>query len=118
MIYNNINKVILENRELKWLNDLMEVCFEDYESDENMRKLIDDLDAKEDETICVCSFEFENGATIFVNISSGDSNYYDNIVLYDEKGNELYILDCDYNLNSFEFTYNNDTYIIEMESDE
>lgn len=110
MIYNNINKVVLENREFKWLNDLMKVCFEDYESDENMRKLIDDLDAKQDETICVCSFEFENGATIFVNVSSGSSNYYDNCWLLTADG-QTWDFDCGYEIDEdMQFEYNGDLY--------
>ena len=108
--YNNLNRVVLEKRELKWLNDLMKVCFDDYESDENMRKLIDDLDAKQDETIVVGSFEFSNGNTIYVNVSSGSSNYYDNAWLLTADG-QTWDFDCGFGIDEdMQFEYNGDLY--------
>lgn len=111
MIYNNINKVVLEKRELKWLNDLMKVNFEDYETDDNMRKLIDDLDAKQDDTIFIGTFEFENGNKIFVNVSSGSSNYYDNCWLLSADETEDWTFDCGYEIDEdMQFEYNGDLY--------
>ena len=110
LVYNNLNRVVLEKRELKWLNDLMKVCFEDYESDENMRKLIDDLDAKQDDMIVVGSFEFSNGNTIYVSVSSGSSNYYDSCWLLTADG-QTWDFDCGYEIDEdMQFEYNGDLY--------
>ena len=100
--------------ELKHYNELLQLDLDEdlpfYDKDD-----IERLGAKRNDYIGIATITFKNGNFIAIDIASGDSNYYDSIVLYDEKGNELYVLDCDYKLDSFEFTYDNDTYIIEME---
>lgn len=109
-------KFKINGDKLKYYNELLQLDLEESLPYYNKQD-IERLGAIKDDYIGIATIEFENNNYITIDLASGDSNYYDNIVLYDEKGNELYVLDCDYNLNSFEFTYNNDKYIIEMEID-
>lgn len=107
-------KFRISKNKLNNYNDLLSLDLEDYLPYYNEYE-IERLGARKNDYIEIATITFKNGNFIAIDIASGDSNYYDSIVLYDEKGNELYVLDCDYKLDSFEFTYNNDTYIVELE---
>ena len=110
-------KFRISKNKLNNYNDLLSLDLEDclpYYNEYEIKR----LGARQNDYIGIAIIEFENNNYITIDLVSGDSNYYDNIVLYDEKGNELYVLDCDFKLDGFEFTYDNDTYIIELEIDE
>lgn len=113
MEYKKKFKISLE--ELNYYNELLQLDLEESGVYYNKHD-IERLGAKTDDYIPIATITFENGYFLAIDIASGSSNYYDNITLFDDKGNELYVLDCDYKLYDFEFTYNNDKYIIEIET--
>ena len=73
------------------------------------------LGAKKDDYIGVTVAEFPDGNYITIDLTSGDSNYYDNIILYDKDGQELVVEDCNYELSDFYVMYGGDIYIVELE---
>jgi hypothetical protein len=60
------------------INKLMDVEFEEYEINSEMHKLIDELDARQDTMPYGFCFEFDDDSKIYIDICSGNSNYYDN----------------------------------------
>ena len=74
------------------------------------------LNAKTDDYIGIARVDFENGNYLLIDIASGSSNYYDNIVLYDKNDSELYVFDCEYKIDSFDFEYENNMYSLEIET--
>ena len=110
-----VEKFRISVEELKHYNELLQLDLEEdlpfYNKDD-----IERLGAKKDDYIGIGVIEFENGNYLTIDIASGTSNYYDNIVLYSECGEELYVLDCDYKIDSFEFDFEDSTYVIEIET--
>lgn len=110
-----VEKFKISVEELKHYNELLQLDLEEdlpfYNKDD-----IERLGARKNDYIGIATITFKNGNFIGIDVASGDSNYYDNIVLYDKYETELYVLDCDYKIDSFEFTYDNDTYVIEIET--
>ena len=92
-------------KQLDYYNELLLVDLEDEEK-------ANDIGASKDDYIGIACVEFTNGNYVTIDLASGSSNYYDNVVLWDKNGNELYCVDCDYSLSSFEFEYENDIYHI------
>lgn len=87
---------------------LAEIDFDD--DSEEMEELIDELGATEDVWECGWEFKFEDGAKIFIDIRSGSSNYYDDMVW--QKDDDEQLLDCNYELNEeIEFEIDDNTYI-------
>lgn len=95
----------LTKKQLDYYNELLLVDLEDEEK-------ANDIGASKDDYIGIACVEFGNGNYLTIDLASGGSNYYDNIVLWDKNGNELMCLDCDYSLGNFEFEYENDKYCV------
>ena len=112
MTYKGSYKLSKENH--KRYNGLLQLDLEEYLPYYNCGD-IEKLDAKTDDYIGIADVSFDNGYYVTIDIASGTSNYYDSIVLYDNLDRELYVFDCDYTIGSFEFVYNNDKYIVEVE---
>lgn len=94
------------------INKLMDVEFEEYEWNPKMQKLIDELDARRDTTPYSFYFEFDDGSKIYIDISSGSSNYYDNCQWVSEDCNDDYVFDCSYEIcEENEFIHNDVSYI-------
>jgi hypothetical protein len=94
------------------INRLMDVMFEEYEWDSKMHDLIDELDARQDTTPYSFYFEFDDGSKIYIDISSGSSNYYDNCVWVSSDCNKDYVFDCSYEISEEnEFIHNDVSYI-------
>ena len=55
-------EIEIKKHDFDRINKLMEVMFEDYETDPNMHKLIDELDARKDTTPYSYYFDFEDGS--------------------------------------------------------
>lgn len=106
-------KFEISEEKLKYYNDLLLLDLEE-NSPYYIEEDIERLDARIDDYIGIASIKFENGNVLTIDIASGSSNYFDNIVLYDKNGEELLVLDCDYNIDNFEFEYDGDKYIVEM----
>ena len=58
---------------------------------------------------------FDNGKYITIDLASGSSNYYDNIVLWGEDDRELFTLDCTFEIEDFEFEFENEIYKVKFE---
>lgn len=95
----------LTKKQLDYYNELLLVDLEDEEK-------ANDIGASKDDYIGIGCIEFGNGNYLTIDLASGGSNYYDNVVLWNNKGEELMCLDCDYNLGNFEFEYENDKYCV------
>lgn len=106
-------KVKMTKEELKKYNELLQLDLEEslpyYDKQE-----IERLGAKKEDYIEIRTIEFENGNYITIDLASGTSNYYDNIVLWNKEGQELMVSDCSYEISSFSLFYEEDIYDIEM----
>ena len=100
--------------ELNYYNNLLQLDLNPsgvYYNEHDIKRLC----AKQNDYIGIATINFDNGNYITLDIASGDDNYYDNVVLYDSKGNTLEVLDCEYKIDNFKIYYEGDTYIIEIE---
>lgn len=115
-------EVQINKDDLERINRLLEeIDFED--NSRKMEKLIDELDAQEDDTIGLFSIDLNDIYNVTIDVASGSSNYYDNIVIWekDETGvyNEVCCLDCGYNISDLEllkeeFEFLDDDYMIKI----
>ena len=104
-------KVKITQEELNYYNSLLELDFDN----EICKHDIERLGAKQDDYINIRELDFDNGNFIVIDLASGKSNYFDNIVLFDKSGNELFVMECSFEITSFDLSYNEDKYIIEFE---
>ena len=105
--------LIRTEEEINSYNDLLQLDLDDslpYYNEHDIER----LGAKKDDYIGIGCVEFENGNYITIDLASGGSNYYDNIVLWDKNGNELMCSDCTYEISSFSLFYNEDIYDVEI----
>ena len=92
-------KHLIERRvstELKNKIDLCNRLLEEIDFDDDsmeMQDKIEELCAFTDDEIGILSCEFDDGCYLTIDIASGNHNYYDNIVLFDENGNEIFAKD-------------------------
>lgn len=94
------------------INRLMDVRFEEYETNSEMQKLIDELDARRDTRPYGFYFDFEDGSKIYIDICSGGSNYYDNCQWISNDCKNDWVFDCAYEIcEENEFIHNNTSYI-------
>lgn len=108
-------KCIKSKDDLERINRLLEEI--DFEDDsKKMAKLIDELDAR-------VSIDLNDTYNVTIDVASGSSNYYDNIVIWekDETGayNEVACLDCGYGIGDLElskeeFEFLDDDYMIKI----
>ena len=107
-------KIKITQEELNYYNSLLSLELDECSPYYNKND-IERLGGKNDDYIGVRTVEFENGNYITIDLASGGSNYYDNIVLYDKDGQELVVEDCSYELSDFCIAYNGDEYVVELE---
>ena len=94
------------------INKLMDVMFEEYETNPKMSTLIDELDARPNTMPYSFGFKFDDGSKIYIDICSGRSNYYDNCQWVSSDCNKDYVFDCSYEISEEnEFIHNNICYI-------
>ena len=101
----------LPKKQLDYYNELLQLDLDDclpYYNEDDINR----LGARKDDYIGIACIEFDNGNYVTIDLASGGSNYYDNIVLWNKEGKELMCLDCDYSLSNFDFEYENDIYHI------
>jgi hypothetical protein len=109
MVYTNTNKVEISKGYLRYLQQLLEINFEDT----TQQDTIDDLCAVTDDYLPLFEFMFDNNTTITYDLCSGSSNYYDNVCIYSEDFEDCF--DCDYTLDEkMIFEYGDDTYICNL----
>lgn len=106
-------KIKITQEELNYYNELLQLdleeCLPYYDKHD-----IERLGAKTDDYIEIRTIEFKNGNYITIDLASGTSNYYDNIVLYSKDNEELVVSECDYKISDFSIFYKNDIYEIEL----
>ena len=58
--------------------------------------------------------EFDNGATMTIDLCSGQHNYWDDVVWTSADGKIDIVLDCDYELGDIEVEIENELYIVNV----
>lgn len=100
----------ISKSDLQYYRDLLSI--EDLEVDDKGIGLQDDC-------ISIGSIKFPNNTLISIDLLSGCTNYYDNIVLYGNNEDNIYreltYLDCLFDICDFELEYDDDIYIIKIE---
>ena len=97
------------------INKLMDVMFEEQETNPEMDKLINELDARQDTMPYGFCFEFDDDSKIYIDICSGSSNYYDNCIWVSGDCNEDCVFDCSYEISEEnEFIHNDTSYICKV----
>ena len=105
-------KIEIDKNDFERINRLMDVKFEDYESNHKMKKLIDELDARPDTMPYSFCFEFDDGSEILLDICSGSSNYYDSWRWVSAYGTNDMQFDCMYEVKKENvFVYGGITYV-------
>ena len=105
-----IGTINLSKEDIKYYNDLLSI---DDLGDEDNEEIIKKLGAKQDDEIGIAWVCFENGNSISIDLASGSTNYYDNIVLWNSDNYEICAFDCGYEISEeMAFEYEEDTYII------
>lgn len=106
-------KIKITQEELNYYNSLLSLELDECSPYYNKHD-IERLGGKTDDYIGVRTVEFENGNYITIDLASGGSNYYDDIVLYDKDNRELVVSDCTYELSSFNLFYQDNIYEVEF----
>lgn len=116
-------EVKADKKYIDYINRLLQDINFDDDSLE-MQKLIKELNAKQDDNIDLFSIDINKDYVLTIDIASGTSNYYDNIVIW-KKGetelcyNEVACLECsfeirDITLEKERFNFLNEDYIIKF----
>ena len=116
-------EVKADKKYIDYINRLLQDINFDDDSLE-MQKLIKELNAKQDDYISLFSININKDYVLTIDIASGTSNYYDNIVIW-KKGeteldyNEVACLECDFEIGDITlekeyFDFLNEDYIIKL----
>lgn len=116
MIY--VSEMEISRKDFERINRLMQVDFDDIDENgdftQEMEKLINELDARQDTMPYGFYFEFEDGSKIYIDICSGGHNYYDNCQWISSDCKSDYLFDCSYSIEEEMEFYpagNNNIYI-------
>ena len=102
--------VQLPGKEIDHLNKLLAIDNLEEMTDFELRK----AGANTNQYIGLFEVKFDNGAFMTVDVCSGNTNYYDNIVLTTPDGYE-HILDCEYEIDDIGIEIDDDKYIVKIE---
>ena len=112
-----------DKKYIDYINRLLQdINFDNYSLE--MQKLIKELNAKQDDYISLFSININKDYVLTIDIASGTSNYYDNIVIW-KKGKteldyrEVACLECDFEIGDITlekeyFDFLNEDYIIKF----
>ena len=103
MVYKG--KFTIKKGDLEHYKRLLEIETFEKLNEEEMNR----IGAKKDDYIEIGCVEFSNGNYLTIDLCSGCSNYFDNVVLYDMYGTEIELLDCNYEIGNLSIN------IVEME---
>ena len=112
-----------DKKYIDYINRLLQDINFDNDSLE-MQKLIKELNAKQDDYISLFSIDIDKDYVLTIDIASGTSNYYDNIVIW-KKGKteldyrEVACLECNFEIGDITlekeyFDFLNEDYIIKF----
>lgn len=104
----------IDRKDFDRINRLLTEIDFNYEDEEEMQSIIDELDARKDTMPYGFCFEFEDESKIYIDICSGSSNYYDNCQWVSGDCKSDYLFDCDYSIDEemeFHPTNNDNVYI-------
>ena len=118
-----IIEVKADKKYIDYINRLLQDINFDNDSLE-MQKLIKELNAKQDDYISLFSININKDYVLTIDIASGTSNYYDNIVIW-KKGKteldyrEVACLECNFEIGDITlekeyFDFLNEDYIIKL----
>ena len=118
-----IIEVKADKKYIDYINRLLQDINFDDDSLE-MQKLIKELNARQDDNIGLFSIDINEDYVLTIDIASGTSNYYDNIVIW-KKGenkldyNEVACLECSFEIGDITlekeyFDFLNEDYIIKF----
>lgn len=103
-------KIDITRADLDKYNGLLSLDLEEIAPYYDLEK-IEDLGAKTDDYIGLYSIDLVDDYVLTIDLASGTSNYYDNVVIWKKVGNELVeneVLECEYHLgDDFELTLDN-----------
>ena len=116
-------EVKADKKYIDYINRLLQDISFDDDSLE-MQKLIKELNAQQDDSIGLFSIDINKDYVLTIDIASGTSNYYDNIVIW-KKGKteldyrEVACLDCNFEIGDITlekkyFDFLNEDYIIKF----
>jgi hypothetical protein len=103
--------VYISKEELKKANYLLSINSLEELSDAQLQEIGAETD------VCVGLFyiEFDNGATMNIDLCSGQHNYYDDVVWTSPDGSRDVVFDCEYNIDNIEVEIDGELYIVEIE---
>ena len=107
-------EISIKQKDFVRINRLLNEVDFNYENEEEMQTIIDELDARKDIMQYGFCFEFDNNSKIYIDICSGNSNYYDNCWWVSGDCESEYLFDCGYAIEEemeFHPTDNDDVYI-------
>ena len=116
-------EVKADKKYIDYINRLLQdINFDD--DSLKMQELIKELNAKQDDNISLFSIDINKDYVLTIDIASGTSNYYDNIVIW-KKGeteldyNEVACLECSFEIGDITlekeyFDFLNEDYIIKF----
>lgn len=103
-------KIDITRADLDKYNRLLSLDLEEIASYYDLEKM-EDLGAKTDDYIWLYSIDLVDDYVLTIDLASGTSNYYDNIVIWKRVGDEFVenkVLECEYHLgDDFELTLEN-----------
>ena len=116
-------EVKADKKYIDYINRLLQGINFDDDSLE-MQKLIKELNARQDDSISLFSIDIDKDYVLTIDIASGTSNYYDNIVIW-KKGKteldyrEVACLECNFEIGDITlekeyFDFLNEDYIIKF----
>lgn len=103
--------VYISKEDLKKANYLLSIKSLEELSDAQLQE----IGAETDVCIGLFYIEFDNGATMNIDLCSGQHNYYDDIVWTSPDGNSDIVLDCMYEIDNLEVEIDNELYLVEIE---
>ena len=110
----HVCEISIKQKDFVRINRLLNEVDFNYENEEEMQIIIDELDARKNIMQYGFCFEFDDGSKIYIDICSGSSNYYDNCQWVSGDGESEDLFDCGYAIEKeMEFypTDNDDVYI-------
>ena len=103
--------VPISKEELKRYNFLLSIPSLEDMSDAELTE----IGAETDVCKGIYFIEFDNGATMNIDLCSGSHNYWDDVVWTSPDGNRDVVLDCEYEISDIEVEIDDELYVVKFE---